>query len=500
MLKMYLLISFPFLILLSACNTGPEVKTDHVYNVMDFGAKGDGVNLDTESINLAIDSCSGSGGGTVLFPEGTYLTGSIHLADNITLEISKDAIILGAANDIEAYDFPEENPWSAYQDFGHSHFRNALIWGEELNHITITGGGTIDGGGITRSNDVPEGGGDKAISLKLCKNITIKNLRILQGGHFAILANGCDSLWIDSLYVETPRDGIDLMSCNDVSIRRSEIISIRYDENGHMAGGDDAIGIKSDYALGFVRHCENIHISDCFLSSGTNAIQFGSETVGNMKNVVVENCSIVHSDKAGLGITCNDGSIIENVVFRNITMSKVANPFYMVITDRGRSPENRPVGQIKNIRFEKITCTDAYGYIKQRKFTSTISGLPGHPIEDVRFRNISVTYKGGGTRKQSEIEPPYTKEYAPRVLGTRPASGFYCRHASNLVFANTEIKYEEKEERPAFVMKDISSLQFDNVQAENSAHTQADIILDEVTGIEILNSELLKVIHRSLPE
>ena len=198
-----------------------------------------------------------------MFPQGTYLTGSIHLADNIALVITKDAKILGAANDIHAYDLPEENPWSEYQDFGHSHFRNALIWGEELKNIKITGGGTIHGGGLTRHNDVPEGGGDKAISLKLCQNITIENLRIVQGGHFAILANGCDSLYIDNLHVETSRDGIDLMSCNDVVIRKSVILSIRYDEDGKMAGGDDAIGIKSDYALGYIRHCENIKISDC---------------------------------------------------------------------------------------------------------------------------------------------------------------------------------------------------------------------------------------------
>ena len=425
-----------------------------------------------------------------------WITRKVGLADNITLEITKDARILGAANDINAYDLPEDNPWSDYQDFGHSHFRNALIWGENLENINITGGGTIHGGGITRSNDVQNGGGDKTISLKLCKNITIKNLKIEQGGHFAILANGCDSLFIDSLFVETSRDGIDLMACSNVEIHRSEFISIRYDENGNMAGGDDAIGIKSDFALGFVRHCENIRISDCFLSSGTNAIQFGSETVGDIKNVVVENCTIIHSDKAGLGITCNDGSNIENVVFRNITMSKVANPFYLIITDRGRAPEYRPVGQIKNILFENITCTDAFGYIKQRRFTSTISGLPDHPIEDVSFKNINITYKGGGTLKQSNIDPPYTNEYAPRVLGTRPSSGFYCRHTSNLRFENIEIKFEKKEERPAFIMKDTHSLYFDHVRSENVADTEADIILNDVTGFEIYNSESLKVVNR----
>lgn len=443
--------------------------------VADFGAAGDGKSLDTDAINRAIASCSERGGGTILFPAGTYLSGSINLQSNITLLFEKGATLLGAPNDINAYDHPEPNPWDKYQDFGHSHFRNALMWGEHLENITIIGPGTINGGGITRG-DPDAGGGDKAISLKLCKNITIENIAIENGGHFAVLANGCSNMTFRNLTIRTSRDGIDLMACSDVLIEKCDIRAIRYDKDGNMAGGDDAIGIKSDYALGYKLDCENITIRDCFLSSGCNTIQFGSETVGNIRNVHVSNITIEHADKAGLGITSNDGSLIENVTYKDITMSKVANPIFINISNRGRAPGNPPIGRIRNIEFENISVTDAYGYIKDRKFTSTISGLPGHPVENVQLKNVSIVYKGGGTKKHSEIQVPYPEDYSPRHLGIRPAYGFFLRHIKDIAFHNVSVDYEKPDLRPALVEQDVDGLLLKNFHTGQSADNDHDFI------------------------
>ena len=210
-LRTYKLTIYPILCLLSsfviintpsckeAENTQPILENDIQYNVREFGATGDGVTLDHEFINEAIDSCSQSGGGTVYFPPGTYLSGSIHLQSNIEMYLDSGATILGASNHINAYDPAEPNEWDDYQDFGHSHFQNALIWGENITNITIRGDGTINGGGMTRSNNVPKGGGDKAISLKLCRDILIEDITIEQGGHFAFLANGCDNIIIKDI-------------------------------------------------------------------------------------------------------------------------------------------------------------------------------------------------------------------------------------------------------------------------------------------------------------
>lgn len=484
----FLIIALSFLLFVSSCKIN---KNQSVYKVEKFGAIADGKTLNTASINNAIATCSKNGGGTILFSKGIYLSGSIHLMSNVTLKIEKQAKILGALNNINAYDLPEPNEFFKYQDFGHSHFQNALIWGENLENISIIGQGEINGGGITRK-DSELGGGDKAISLKLCNNIDIKGITIKQGGHFAILANACKNLNIDSLLIDTSRDGIDLMACSNVSIKNSKIFSIRYDKDGKRAGGDDAIGIKSDFALGEIIPSSNILIENCFLSSGTNAIQFGSETVGPIRDVIVRNCEIEYAAKAGLGITCNDGSIIENVLFQNIKMSKTAIPVFIMITDRMRCPGNRPIGTIKNITFENIEAFDSYDYIKGRKFTSTIAGHPNQNIENVSFKDIKITYKGGGKASDKTNNVPYTKEYAPRKLGVRPSSGFFIRHANNIKFENILIDFESPDFRPAFSINHVDSIVFDNVNTTNLEYVQHDVIVNETQNLEIINSNLRK--------
>jgi polygalacturonase len=438
-----------------------------IFNVKDYGATGDGSRMDTRSINRAIDSCSKAGGGIVYFPPGNYLSGSIHLKSNITLYLDSGAIIKGAGNDIHAYDKPESNIYDTYQDFGHSHWHNALMWGEGLSNIKITGKGIIDGGGITSSNRVPEGGGDKILSLKQCNDISLSGITLIQGGHFAVLATGCKGMDIYNVTIRTGRDGIDLMQCSYVNIYNCDILSARY-ENGQMAGGDDAIGIKSDYSLGHTLPSHNIYIRNCRLgSAGANGIQFGSETVGNISNVHISDCKIVCAGKAGIGITSNDGSVIENVSYSNINMQKVGTPFFILISDRLRAGGHPHPGQIKNITFNHITATDVFSYEKKHQFTSTILGMPEHPVSDVYFNDITIIYKGGGTAEQSKIIPPVPADYSPRYVGVRPSYGFYCRNIKRIEFHNIDISYEKTDYRPGFIFKNIDGLIMDSIKAEH---------------------------------
>jgi polygalacturonase len=181
------------------------------YNVRDFGAKGDSVTIDGNAINAAIDEAAANGGGTVYFPPGIYATYSIRLKSNISLYIDQGAIILGAkeVNGI-GYDEPEpKTNYDAYQDFGHNHWKNSLIWGIDLHDISIVGQGLIWGKGMSRSTNQPKGGGNKAIGLKNCRNVTLQDFSILHGGHFALLATGVDNLNIHNLKVDTDRDGFD---------------------------------------------------------------------------------------------------------------------------------------------------------------------------------------------------------------------------------------------------------------------------------------------------
>src|SRR5216683_1742549 len=225
----------PELVVTRAQRVPSGVRVVTVYSVKTFGAKGDGKTLDTPAINRTIDSAAKAGGGTVFFPAGNYLSVSIHLKSNIALYLDHGATIVAAQPSATVkYDLPEPNQWDAYQDFGHSHWHNSLIWGENLENISILGPGMIWGKGLVRGgsqsrtqqqNDalnsarasepktpfgypnprdaVEAGWGNKSISLKLCRNVIIRDVTILHGGHFAILATGVDNLTIDNLKIDT---------------------------------------------------------------------------------------------------------------------------------------------------------------------------------------------------------------------------------------------------------------------------------------------------------
>jgi polygalacturonase len=230
------------------------------YNIRDFGAIADDNVLDSPAINDAIDVCARGGGGTVYVPAGTYLSGSIHLKSNIHLWLDVGATLLGAPQELNAYDPPEPFDGVAYQDGGHTYFHNSLMWGEDLTNVVISGPGRINGGGLTRKDkDVGKGSiglGDKTIALKRCRQVVIRDITIFHGGHFAILATGCTNMTIDNVIIDTDRDGINLDCCRSVTVSNCRI----------NAPNDDALCPKSSFALGTAVITEDITIVNCQLS------------------------------------------------------------------------------------------------------------------------------------------------------------------------------------------------------------------------------------------
>jgi polygalacturonase len=251
--KMSLIIFLLGISMLAGAQTGKVF-----YNVRDFGAKGDSVTIDQNAINAAIDAAAGKGGGTIYFPPGIYATYSIRLKSNISLYIDQGAVILGAkeVNGV-GYDEPERKTnYDAYQDFGHNHWKNSLIWGIDLHDISIAGQGLIWGKGMSRSTNQPKGGGNKAIGLKNCRNVNLQDFSILHGGHFALLATGVDNLNIHNLKVDTDRDGFDIDCCRNVRISNCTVNS----------PFDDGICLKSSFGLGYARATENVTITNCQVS------------------------------------------------------------------------------------------------------------------------------------------------------------------------------------------------------------------------------------------
>ena len=186
------------------------------YNVKDFGAKGDGVAIDSKAINDAITEAAKNGGGTVFIPAGDYLCYSIRMASHINLHLEQNAQLIAANG--SGFDEAEPNAFDMYQDYGHSHWKNALIWGIGLEDITISGDGIIYGENLRRLELPKKGEADKAISLKLCKNVTLRDFSMKLCGHFALLATGVDNLSIYNVKVDSNRDGFDIDCCKNVRI------------------------------------------------------------------------------------------------------------------------------------------------------------------------------------------------------------------------------------------------------------------------------------------
>lgn len=470
-----------------------------MFNVKDFGAVGDGVALDTDAINAAIEAAAVDGD-VVVFPAGRYLSFSIRLKSHVTLHLSEGAEIIAADPKIHAgeYDPFEPNPFDLYQDFGHSHWHNSLIWGEGLEHIAITGAGLINGEGLTREGPgsqwkkqagefplsmrglsaevmaelAPEVSamtrlGNKSIALKNCQHVALRGFTIKNGGHFALLATGVEDLAIENLTIDTNRDGLDIDGCKRVRITGCKV----------NTPNDDAIVLKSSFALGEIRDCEDIHIEDCRVSGFdlgtmldgtfgrmqdrapdqdrvTGRIKIGTESNGSFRRITIRNCQFERS--RGLALETVDGGSIEDVVAENLSLSEITtSPLFLRIGARLRGPEGTTPGVIRRVRISDMTATDILP-----DYAALIMGLTDHPIEDVTLSNIHFTYRGGGTiedaaRRPDELDSAYPE---PSMFGVTPAYGLWARHVRGLKLDNVVLETSAPDARPDMRLDDTETL------------------------------------------
>ncbi len=482
-------------------NPAAKSETDHIpgyYNVRDFGAKGDSLTLDTDAINKAIDEAASKGGGTVYFPAGNYLSFSIHLKSNITLHLDNGAVLVAAdpSKGEGGFDPPEPNAFDLFQDFGHSHWHNSLIWGENLKNIAITGHGRIVGNGLTRSGRTTPGLGNKAIALKLCRNVILKDFTILRGGHFCLLATGVDNMTIDNVKLDTNRDGFDIDCCRHVRMSNCSVNS----------PFDDAIVLKSSYGLGFPRVTEDVTITNCSVSGFdigtfldgtyrkkeydrvpdrgvvTGRIKFGTESNGGFRNITISNCTFEFC--RGLAIETVDGGILEDIIVTNVTMRDVMGaPFFLRLGARMRGPEGIPVGKLR-----RVTISNVIVYSANPDYTSLLLGIPGYDIEDIKLSNLTILVKGGAPKEQAEITVPELEKIYPdpQEFGKIPAYGFFIRHAKNVEMVNVELKLENEDFRPPFILEDVKGASFINVKAAHSEGIPS-FILKNVSGFKTVN-------------
>jgi len=458
-----------------------------LYDVRKYGATGDGKTLDTDAVNRAIEAASAAGGGMVVFPPGTYLCFSIHLKSKVNLHLQQGSTIMAADSPRPgeqtgyrggAYDAAEPNTvWDAYQDYGHNHWHNSLLWGENLQDLSITGPGLIWGKGLSHGSSRENapftaeqpGVGNKVIALKNCRNVLFRDFSILKGGHFGLLLTAVDNTTIDNLKIDTDRDGIDIDCCQNVRVSNCTVNS----------PWDDGICPKSSFALGYARATRNVTITNCLVTGyyelgtvldgtfkkfapdvtvpRTGRIKCGTESNGGFVNITIANC--VFEGCRGYALESEDGALLEDITITNTTMRDlVSGPIFMRLGSRLRGPkESTKVGTLKRILISNLDCYNA-----PMNISSILSGIPGYSIEDVKLSNIYVETTGGGSADAAAAAPPeFENKYPdPGMFGTTPAYGFFLRHVRNIEMSHVEVASAAPDARPAFYLTEVERADF----------------------------------------
>jgi hypothetical protein len=421
--------------------TGAAAPSGHVVSVRDHGAAGDGARLDTQAMQRAIDACVGAGGGTVFFPAGRYLSGTLFLKSRVTLQLDAGAVLLGSKN---LQDYPVTRP--AIRSYTDNYTERSLIYGEDLEQVCLQGQGIIDGQGSAFKG--PYKVRPYLIRIVSCRDVQVRGLIIKDSPMWVQHYLACDGLWIDGLSVHSHcnynNDGIDIDGCQDVRIANCQVSS-----------QDDAIVLKSTLN----RACKNVVITNCVLSSDCNAFKMGTESNGGFENVALSNCVMRDTRLAGLALELVDGGRLDHVNISNITMQNVQAPIFIRLGNRARPFEEgkgKPgMGRLSNVMIRDVQATGA------GPLGCSITGLPDYPVENVSLGNVRITFVGGGKEGEAQRTVPEHPEKYPEhsMFGVLPAYGFYCRHVKGLRLHHINLDFQAPDMRPSLVCDDVDDLE-----------------------------------------
>ena len=460
------------------------------FDVRQFGAMGDGTNMDTAPIQKAIDAASAAGGGEVIFLPGTYLSGSIKLKSHVKLHLEAGATLLGS---------PRRADYAKLNFF-------ALVQADDQADIGIVGRGSIDGQGkilaqgyelpLTQGKwpDARERERPVIVNFRHCRNITVRDITLKESACWVQLYRDCENVTIENVTVRTlaaiTNDGLDIDGCKQVVVRNCDIDS-----------EDDGICLKSTS-----RACENILVENCRVRSSCNALKFGTASFVGFKNITCRNLEIYDTYLSAIALELVDGGVMENIHIADVKITDCNNALFLRL---GHRNENGPVGSFRNVTISNVTAEiPKRSRVKMNKFpgpwrhrctplvTASITGLPEHPIQDITLKNISILYGGIGSKAQTnhlslaslDKVPECAERYPESTMfGVLPAWGFYCRHAEGIRFESVELRVKAEDYRPALVGDDVQNLLLDGFHVR-SAGTEPIIVLKDVHGATITNS------------
>jgi polygalacturonase len=473
-----------------------------VFNVRNFGAHGDGSRMDTQAIQAAIDACFRNKGGTVIFPAGKYLTGTIFMRSNVNLQLSAEAVLLGSKNldDYATYD-------KGNVKGGPAPFNKCLIYAENERNFSLTGKGTIDGQGgtfpyasleqrwVTGSNGMQTKGMRTTRPMLMrfinCRNMSIEDLTLKNAASWCSMYVSCDDVRLDGVtidsHVNKNNDGLDIDSCQNFFI-----------SNCRISSQDDAICLKSEF---YSRSCRNIVVTNCIVRSERAALKFGTSSASGFQNITVSNCAFYDCDAGGaIKLLMVDGGRLDGVVISNISMDNVAGPLFICLGSRHRKYQQSgvseiieqpiPAGILKNVTISNIRAN-----IKVASKNRTgifITGLPDRKVENIVLDNIHIVYPGGGTDEDAKRVVPENGRYVePQEFGVRPSYGLYIRHANRVALNNIRFDLEAADMRPAIACNDVKDLEISGFSAQNGPEANSLIRLIQTQDAFIHSSRAL---------
>lgn len=462
--------------LAAAPATTPAPGT-RIYNIVDFGAKGDGKTLDTHALQSAIDACNKDQGGTVIVPAGTFVIGTVELKSNVTLHIAAGGKLLGSADGKQYF------AATAIPLHGDSTLEDGnvgLLFAVEAENVTVEGPGTIDGQGAqfrspTRGVPPPSGrgGADRPYHLLFhrCRNLRIHDLNLVDCAFHSIRIIQTRFVWIDGIRIHNRvngnNDGFHFISAENLHVSNCDVES-----------QDDACALFGS--------CKNVTITNSTFSTRWSVFRFGG---GTPENVVISNCIIHHTYGCPIKMQFGRDSQVQNLQFSNLILDDVTGPITISLSNRARRNSTNPerVGYLRNISFSNIRASVVSQGRQYEDMTFPQNYRPGETrqcivlngtgdsfMDDISFNDVKITYGGGGTAEEARREiPQVAGEYFE--IGTPPAYGLFARNVRGLTLNNVRFEVESPDLRPAVVLDRVSDAAINGLSAQGNADAQSVI-------------------------
>ena len=467
----------------------PLWAADH--SILEYGAVPDGRTLNTTSIQAAIDAAYKERGGRVTIPSGRYLTGSIILKTGVELYLEPNAILLGSTNPDH---YIKLNRWLA------------LILAYGQNHISISGEGEIDGQGRALALHIDSlfyaGKIDSAqynfvemrpshfirpqlIELVSCSQVEISGITLRNAACWVQTYDRCSYIRIDHIRVESDaywnNDGMDIQDCRNVRIT-----------DCYVNAADDGICLKSQSAA---HGCDSVFIARCTVRSSASAIKFGTVSHGGFRDVEIRDIKVFDTFRSAIAIECVDGGLLDNILVDHVEALNTGNAIFIRLGQRNQKGE---AGRLRNVTLRNIDVEVAFDRPDKayeirgpelpffhNTFPASITGIPGHPVQNVKLENIHIRYPGRGNNGLANM-PLYRLDAVPEnisaypefsMFGELPAWGLYARHVDGLSLKNFSISIVSPDYRPGLVFDDVNHL---SIQALNIEGDDKPVILHHV--------------------